>query len=391
MKYLLSILFLVFISFQLHAQSTDTLLVGSDTIVCQIMVKQKKTEFQVFFKNSVSVDWNEIYPEYAKAAFSNSFRYISIKLPDNENKVWAKCYLDGEYQLLEYKRQYYVVGPENINKLTSVYEKLDVKKVTQKTLFIGQMIAIFGNQINFNYSKLTYNSKSLVQPIIKYHETNKLPFHDYNDYYPAKLNFVVAVAGGIETMRLNLQPDEDSYGTTIPVDFKVFYPAVSLNTVLTVPKLSKRLYFTGGIEFAKHKIDIIKKASISQSVNYYTDLQYNALSFAVPIAVGYEFLKNNSAVVAIQTGIKPFRNITSEAELKLEKEENNVVNTSFITGNKNQKVQLYYNLGIKIYSPSISKRISIGINYDYSITPEAENIISISNKDALTFSAAFNF
>jgi len=391
MKYLLSILFLVFIGFQLHAQSTDTLLVGSDTIVCQIMVKQKKTEFQVFFKNSVSVDWNEIYPEYAKAAFSNRFRYISVKLPDTENKVWAKCYLNGTYQLLEYKRQYYVVGPENINKLTSVYEKLDVKKVTQKTLFIGQMIVIFGNQIDFNYSKLNYNSKSLVQPIIKYHETNKLPFHDYNDYYPAKLNFVVAVAGGIETMRLNLQPDEDSYGTTIPVDFKVFYPAVSLNTVLTVPKLSERLYFTGGIEFAKHKIDITKKASISHPVIYYTDLQYNALSLAVPIAVGYEFLKSKEVVIALQTGIKPFKNVISDAELKLEKEENNVVNTSFITVNKNHKVQLYYNLGIKIYSPSISKRISIGVNYDYSITPEAENINSISNKDALTFSADFNF
>lgn len=391
MKYLLSILFLVFIGFQLHAQSKDTLLVGSDTIVCQIMVKQKKTAYQVFFKKSISVEWNEIYPDYANAVFSESFRYVSVKLPDTENKVWAKCYLDGEYQLLQYNRHYYVVGPEKINKLTSVYEKLDMNKVTQKTLFIGQMIAIFGNQIDFNYPKLNYNSKSLVQPIIKYHEKNKLPFHDYNDYYPAKINIAVALAGGIETMRLNLQPDEGSSGNTIPVDFKVFYPAVCLNTILTVPKLSKKLYFTGGIEFSKHKIDVVKNVSISQPAIYYTDLQYNAMSLAVPITVGYEILKSKKAIIALQTGIKPFKNIISDAELRFEKEENNIVNTSFVDVNKNQKVQLYYNLGIRINSPSISKGVSFGINYDYAITPVAENINSISNKDAFTFSAAFNF
>jgi hypothetical protein len=391
MKYLLTILVLVLTGFQLYSQSTDTLLVGSDTIVCQIMVKQVKTEYQVFFKNSINVEWNEVYPEYANAAFSAIFRYISVKLPDTENKVWAKCYLNGTYQLLEYKRQYYVVGPENINKLTSVKEKLDMMKTTQQTLFIGQMIVIFGNQIDHNYSKLKYNSKSLVQPIIKYHEARKLPFHDYNDYSPAKINVAVGLTGVIETVRLNLQPDEDFYGTTFPVDFNEFYPAISINLNLTIPKLSKNLYFTGGLEFSKHKIDAVGKYSTSEPVIYYANLQYDERSFAIPVTVGYEFLKSKKAVIALQTGIKPFKNVISDAELRLEKEENNVVNTSFITVNKHQKVQLYYNLGIKFYSPSISKRISIGVNYDYSITPEAENTNSISNKDALTFSAAFNF
>lgn len=391
MKYIFSLLFSVITGYQIFAQYNDTLLVGTDTIVCQIMVKQKKTEYHIFFKTGISADWNEIYPDYANAAFSSVFRFTSIKLPNTESKVWAKCYLYGEYQLLEYNRHYYVSSPEKINMLTSVYENQDNKKASHKTLFIGEMIAIFGNQIDFNYAKLNYNSKSLVQPVIKYLEKNGLPYFDYNDYYPAKLNIALGLTGGIETLSLNLQPDEGTPGNIIPVDFKVFYPSVSLNTVLTIPKLSKRLYFTSGLEFSKHKIDVVKKVSITQPVYYYIDLKYNAMSIAVPINVGYEILKKNSVVLAVQTGIKPFKNITSDAGLRLETEKNDVVNTSNINVSKNQKVQLYYNFGMKIYSPAISDRISIHFNYDYSINPESENKNSINNKDALSFSATFSF
>jgi len=324
--------------------------------------------------------------------FSESFRHVSIKLPDTEKKVWAKCYFEGQIQLLEYKYSYYLTTPEKIYKLSSDKAKNEESgNRYQKSLFKGQMIAILSDKLDYEFTKLQYNPKSLVQPLIKYHEQNNLPYRDYNDYYPASVDYVFAFTGGFETMRLNLQTEEYAYGKFIPVDYTEFFPAISAGIKLNIPKLSKRLYFTAGFELSKHKIDVVRKTNSESITVYYTDLQYDAMSFAFPVNVGIEFLKNDFAVLAIQTGLKPFFNISSNAQMKLESDYNNIVNTKFITVNENSNPELFHDIGLKISSPVLSKKLTAGIGYSYSLTPSVDETNSISHLNSLTFSILFSF
>lgn len=392
MKYLLSILLSWFIVMNLYGQSNDTLVFSGDTTLCKIMVKKKKGDYLVFIKKNISVDWNEIYPDYGDFAFSESFRYTSIKLPDTEKNVWAKCYFDGQIQLLEYNYSYYLATPDNIYKLTSDKTKNDESgNRIQKSLFKGQMIAILSDKLDYDYSKLQYNAKSLVLPLIKYHQNYNLPYHDYNDYYPPNADLVLGFTGGIETMRLNLQTEEYLFGKVIPVDYTEFYPTISAGVNLNIPKLSKRLYFTGEFELSKHKIDTYRKIDSESMIVYYTDLQYDAMSLAFPVNVGFEFLKNDFAVVAIQTGLKPFFIISSKAQMKLESEINNIVNTKFITVNENSLPELFHNIGLKISSPALSNKLSAGIDYSYSLTQSVDEINTIAHLNSLTFSILYSF
>lgn len=392
MKIFISILFPFLYGIQVYSQTSDTLISSNDTTFYQLMVKQKSGEYKVFFKTGISIDWNEVYPEYANVAFSEKYRYISIKLPDTESKVWAKCLFSGDYQLLEYNHKFYINGKDNIYKLTSPENDItDFNKKTQRTLFIGQMIAIFNSSIDFDYKKLQYSPKSLVQPLIKYHEQNNLPYRDYNDYYPAHIDLALGLTGGIETMRLNLQTEEFLLGNEIPVDYTEFFPTISAEIKLNIPKLSKRLYFTGGVELSKHNIDVYSKINSESTVVYYSDLQYDAMSLAFPVNMGFEILKNDVAVVAIQTELKPFFIISSEAQMKLESEYNNIINTEFITVNENNVPELFHNIGLKICSPVLSKKLTAGIGYSYSLTPSVDEINSITHINSLTFSILLSF
>ncbi len=392
MKYLLSILFSGFIVVNLYGQSNDTLMFGGDTTFCKILVKKKKGDYLVFIKKNISVDWNEIYPDYGDFAFSESFRYTSIKLPDTEKKVWAKYYFKGQISLLEYKYSYYLRTPDNIYKLTSDKSKNDESvSQAQKSLFKGQMIAILSDKLDFDYSKLQYNAKSLVQPLIKYHQNYNLPYHDYNDYYPPNADLVLGFTGGIETMRLNLQTEEYLFGKVIPVDYTEFYPTISAGVNLNIPKLSKRLYFAGEFELSKHKIDVYRKVNSESVAVYYTDLQYDAMSFAFQINVGYEFFKNDFAVLAVQTGLKPFFIISPDAQMKLESEINNIVNTKFITVNENSLPELFHNIGLKISSPALSKKLTAGVGYNYSLSQSVNQLNTIAHLNSLTFSILYSF
>lgn len=392
MKYLLSILFSGFIVVNLYGQSIDTLMFGGDSTFCKILVKKKKGDYLLFIKKNISVDWNEIYPEYGDFAFSESFYYISIELPDTEKKVWAKYYFKGQISLLEYKHSYYLKTPDKIYKLASNKVK-DNESVSQmqKSLFKGQMIAILSDKLDFDYSKLQYNAKSLVQPLIKYHQNYNLPYHDYNDYYPPNADLVLGFIGGIETMRLNLQTEEYLFGKVIPVDYTEFYPTISAGVNLNIPKLSKRLYFTGEFELSKHKIDVYRKVNSESVAVYYTDLQYDAMSLAFQINVGYEFFKNDFAVLAVQTGLKPFFIISSKAQMKLESEINNIVNTKFITVNENSLPELFHHIGLKISSPALSKKLTAGVGYNYSLSQSVNQLNCITHINSLTFSLLFSF
>lgn len=392
MKYLLSILFSVFIVVNLYGQSNDTLVFSGDTSYCKILVKNKKNDYRIFIKKNISTDWNEIYPEYGDFAFSENFCYVSVKLPDTEKKVWTKCYFEGQISLLEYKYSYYLTTPDKIYKLTSNKVKDDESvSQMQKSLFIGQMIAILSDKLDFDYSKLQYNAKSLALPLIKYHLNYNLSYRDYNDYYPANIDFVLGFTGGIETMRLNLQTEEYLFGKIIPVDYTEFSPAINTGIKLNIPKLSKRFYFTGEFELSKHKIDLYRKVNSESIAVYYADLQYDALSIAFPVNVGFEFLKSDFAVLAVQTGLKPFFIISSNAQMKLESEFNNIVKTKFITVNENSLPELFHNIGLKISSPALSNKLTAGIDYSYSLTPSVDEINSITHINSLTFSLLFSF
>lgn len=391
MKHYLSILLFIFLSGNSFGQLSDKIVSKTDTTTCTIIAKNKKDGYHIYFTTGQSNIVNEVYPENAEFAYSENQMFISIKPPETDKKVWARCFFDGEYRLLQHKYVNYIATPENIYRLSPANEKTDEDGTTQRNRFIGEMIAILSNKVDYNFKQLQYNTKSLVRPLIQYHEINSLSFHDYNDYYPAKLSLGIFLGGGIESVHLNLQPDDDYYGRISPVVNKEFFQLGGLTANLTIPKLSNRLYFTGGFEFARHKASAIRKIETSGPLVYFADLQYSAFSIAFPLGAGFEVLKSNIAAIAIQTTLKPWIVLEPDTELKLETELNNVVQSKLLKANKNQDIDFFHHLGLKIYSPAVSKKLSVIVGYDYSLTPGTENINSVSHTKAISFTANYNF
>ena len=391
MKHIFSYLLTLLWVGNLYAQFPDKIVFKSDTTACQIVVKNKKDGYHLFFRTGLSTTLNEIYPEHADFVYTENSMFVSTKLPDTNKKVWARCYFDGEYKLLQYKYVNYIASSERIFRLTPENEITETEKTSQRKRYIGEMIAILSKKIDFNFQKLQYNTKSLVRPLIQYHEINGLSFRDYNDYYPAKLSFGVFLGGGIESLILNLQPNEDFYGRTFPVENNEFFQSGGLTVNLRVPKLSERLYFTGSFELSRHNISTVRKIESSGSSIYYADLQYNSLSLSFPLGAGFDIIKAKCAVVALQTAVTPWIGLKPDAKLRLETEMDNVVQSKYLSVYDKENVDFFHHIGVKINSPEFSSGLSVIVGYNYSLTPDVNYINTISHKQAISFSATYNF
>ena len=391
MKHILSILLTLLWVGSSFAQLTDKIVLKSDTTACQIVVKNKKDGYHLFFRTGLNATLNEIYPENAEIAYAKNFMFVSAKLPDTDKKVWARCYFDGEYKLLQYKYVNYIASSERIFRLSPEKEKTETEETSRRKRYIGEMIAIFSKKIDFNFQQLQYNTKSLALPLIQYHEINGLPFHDYNDYYPAKLSLGVFLGGGIESLNLNLQPNDDFYGRTIPVENNEFFQSGGVTANLRIPKLSERLYFTGSLELSRHNVSTVRKIESSGSATYYADLQYNSLSLSFPLGAGFEVIKTNNAAIALQTALTPWIELKPDAKLRLETEMDNVVQSKYLKVYKRERVDFFHHIGLKMNSPAFISGLSVIVGYDYSLTPDVNYINTLPRTKAISFSATYNF
>ena len=169
MKYLFLSIFIVFFAASAFAQSEGFLVAGGDTLNVRLEVKKSGKGNIILFKRKGETDAHEVTAENASEAYiPGKWKYISVKLPSLQEKVWAKCFFDGDYQLIQFKSAFYLVSSTETVKLT------EPKMGKDQNLFKGQMKAVLFKQLDYNYQTLNYNSKSLVLPLIELHKNEAL-------------------------------------------------------------------------------------------------------------------------------------------------------------------------------------------------------------------------
>lgn len=380
--YLLVIFFGIWI--QSFSQEYDKLIVDKDTISCQLKISHKKGEIQILFKKGYQDVWNEIFAANAeKAIVSDKSLFLSLKLPDTKEKVWTKCILDGTYKLLKYNDKYYVSKPDEIFELKNSNKENKVENTSNAKRFIGIMIYIFNNDIDYDFHSLTYDSRSLVKPLIKYHEAKKLPYHDYNHYVETKSSWIIN--GGISLNNYKL-----SNQFVKSVEVSGYSPTLSTNLCFFFPELSSRLSFSGGIEVSNPRLNALKIKSLSNKT-YYFDLSYSGIDIAAPAMVGFKLIQNPQIVVSLGTGVKVMKGFVFDQNLRIEIEEDNIVETELATMENVSKFRLFHSSELLVGVPTLSNSISMGASYNYSLTNKIQEDNSLCLNRSLFFFARFSF
>ena len=375
---------LLLLGVQAFAQEYDKLIMGNDTTLCQLNITHRKGEIVVLFKKSYQAAWNEIYAESANEAFvDGKSLYISVQLPEIEKRVWARCFFDGIYKLLQYRDEFYIVEAGKLTRLTDRNNRNEEEKSSRARRFLGQMILLFKDKIEYNFNLLSYDSKSLVVPLIKYHETNKLPYHDYNKYI--EINRKWSIEGGLSTDLFTL-----STQLPIPVDIRGYSPYVSANLSLCFPQLSNRLFLIGGIEISSPRIDALKIRS-NLDYTYYFDLSYNGVNVAVPAMVGVVLVDIPQISISLATGLKVLKGFSLDQSLQFETEKDNIVKTELAKIANNSELVLLNISELVLGLPILGKSISLGSAYNYSLTNKDQQRNAVSFDRSLSVFARFTF
>lgn len=376
----------VFLGFwmQTFAQEYGKLVVGKDTTFYYLKIVHQKGEIVVLYKTAYQSSWNEIYAENANAAFiSDKNLYLSLKLPDTSKKVWVKCVFDGEYQLLQYRYGFYIAEPGKISKLENGKMETTQAETTNRKLFAGQMIVIFNKKFDYNFNLLSYDSKSLVLPLIKYHETNHLLFHDYNNYIEVNSNFSLSAGVSQDNYLLSTNLVE-------PIDIKGYHPFLAANLGFCFPELSKYLFFSGGIELSNTKLDVLKIQTFLDKI-YYFELSFSGLTLEIPAMVGYRLFENPVLSISLETGLKVSKWFSLDQNLRIETERNGVVQTELAKMGNDPDLNVFHCSELLFGMPSISKSIKLGASYNYSLIAKNQAYNTIRLERSLMFFTRFNF
>jgi len=369
---------------QISAQELDKLIVDNDTISCQLKISQQKGEIVVSFKNSYQTAWNEIYADNADAAVvSGESLFVSVLLPDAQKKVWAKCFFDGIYKLLRYRGEFYIVETGEVTRLKGRNKQTEGVVSEGVKVFIGQMILIFKDKIDYNFSLLSYDSKSLVLPLIEYHKANQLPYCDYNRYI--EINTDWSFSGGLSMDNYNL-----STQSVKSVEIAGFSPFVAANLNVNIPQLSNRLFFSGGIEVSGSYLDAMKIRSFNANT-YYFNLSYQGLNLAAPVMARFKLIQKPGLDVSLASGLKVVKGFSLDQSLNVETEKDNVVRTELVTMESISGVKLFHCSELLLGIPTISKSISLGAAYNYSLSNKTQVNNTVSLDRSMSVFARFNF
>ena len=352
-----SIFFIIFLwSVNVYAQEYHKLILDNDTINGILKMSRKNGENIVSFKKPYEIIWHKIDANNANMALvSDKEPYLSVKLPDTEDKVWVKCVFDGTYKLLRYKNFFYIVEPDN-----SII-KLDYSS-GQKNRFKGMLISIFENKIDFNYNLLSYDSKSLVLPLIKYHQDNKLPYYDYVPYAPVRVNYDINAGVAYNTYTLYIR-----WGTDHTI--KKVNPYVGANITFGI---SKHFAVSTGLSAEYINIDDSFVTS-GEFITFYDAVLVKGFDISLPIMLKYDIVQRKNIFVQLGSGLKLSKLFTSDSELKTQTLMGNTIQTNTEKiGISNMNFFQHNELVLKC--PAFTNNFSLGTTYSYSFQKHPENI-----------------
>ncbi|MEN6454818.1 MAG: hypothetical protein ABFD10_11205 [Prolixibacteraceae bacterium] len=382
-RYLLSLL--LFIEFShVQAQEPDKLITITDTTNVHLKISMERGNYIVSFKKNYEDFWHELYAENALAAIiPGKSLFLSVKLPDTKKNVWAKCIFEGIFSLLEYKRQYYVSVRNEIVKLDPP-ESTGAGKNTSKNRYIGLMILIFGQDIDYYFNNLKYSSKSLVKPFIKYHEEKNLPYKDYNLY--TEVDHLWMASAGITADVFTLRTADGA-----AIDLNTVGASTGIGFSFSFPEFLNRLSFSSGMNCGFSSVnDLIVSSEADGRTNYY-DISFQTVRPEITILASYDFVKKEKFLLSLGTGLKAIKLFPTEKKMKIETLENNVVQTNFteIETAPGAKVMHYSELSLKI--PALSKFVSVGLSYSMSLQKTSSVQWRIDPDNSLAFFARLFF
>ena len=376
------ILFVIFFGIWLYtfSQEDDKLVVGNDTTSCQLKIDRKKGEIIVLYKKAYHSTWNEIYATNADAAIvSDRSLFLSLKLPSIPEKVWVECLFWGTYKLYSYQGKYYISCNDGIAELQNqIHGKSSVSKS-----FIGQMIYILKDRIDYDFNSLRYDSKSLVLPLIKFHEVNGLPYRDYNHYLEICSDW--NIRGGFSQEIFNLSNQSVS-----SVEIIGYSPFTAIDFSFYFPELSKRLFFITGIEFSIPEFDVLKTKSLFDRT-YYFDVSYSGLNLAIPIMAGFRLIQNPNLHISAATGLKAMKGFSFNQNLRIETETENIVETDLATMSTISKIDFFHYSELIVGMPELSKSFSFGASYNSLLSNKVQKNNTVCLNRSLSLFIRFTF
>lgn len=354
MRFIFLLLF-VFISQLIYSQSSDRIITNGDTTIVHIKIESIKDRPIIYLSKNKETDFVELKAINADAVLTgNNKYYISVLLPELKEKVWARCFFDGQYKLVQYKQIIYILTSKNIIRLDIIKQK-DGLQVSNPRKYIGQMISIFQNQIDFNFAKLYYNSKSLVLPLIKYHQINNLKYKDYNSYYP-----VVMEKHLTANVSRHLYEKADLQTNTIKVNGNSYGLIGGIR--LSIPNFSKRANLMTGLGLSFSRIEAIEVRELIDQKLYFNFLS-NRLYLSLPISVGFNVISQPGFIATISSGLKVISGFPINEQFSKETDSGNIVRTQLYTLKNFHLFQTNeFNFSFRTMN-----KFNFGIQYDIAI------------------------
>ena len=378
MKTLLVISCLLLTSTALFGQNSWLLISKGDTTNASIQIKKKKSEYIVSFKYAYHHDWHLITADNADAVeLPEKEKYISVKLPKVEKKVWAKCLFDGTYKLVKYKSAYYIIAE------TDVYFLEPPTNSKSKNRFKGIFGALFYEDIDFDINELSYNSESLVKPLILFHEKNNLWYKDYNRYVSKETSVFTEGAYAFVDGGMNLSLNDyfslSGQALTLGIHRSVMYP-----------DFSNKISFSVGAKASAYAFnDYVKNVSVGKT--NYVDINHYYFSAGGNGAVCFRFLDLSSVKLSLRSGIDVLKMLSSDQQIRLETLFDNVVETADVDLDVDNRILFYQINQLLIEVPDFSKRLQAGVGVSIPLNKKVSELNTFGINHSIMFSVIYKF
>lgn len=377
MKSFIVILLLIVAAKTIYAQPKGCIVTGNDTTNVILSVKKKHQEYTVYFRRLHDVQMNSLTAPNARAVFvPGQWKYVSVKLDSLSKNVWAKCIFEGEYSLLEYRSEYYIVTANEVFYLPAPNDKNNRNK------FTGIMTMLFFSKIDYNYRSLDYSAKSLVEPLVIYHKKNNLPYFDYNSYLTvSSSNFVEANLGTTQGFYV---ADLNKYS------FDGRSLGLAFNKTFLFPDWSKRLGLSAGITLNAVFFDDYTKSTLVNG-NAYADFKNTLYAAGIVGAVDFYVVDNALLSVILEAGVEYTRLFASDMEVRIEQEHDNIVNTTVKPASLNQDYLISQFDRLIIGVPKLNKSILVGLGAKFPLGPNSEEANEFGIGQSLWLSVFYKF
>lgn len=373
-------LLLLGISVTVLGQNNGVLIGKNDSLNCSILIKKKKSEYQVYFRKSSSSSWSIIYPENAESAETIEEKYFSRILPGKRTPVWLKCYFDGSMKLLEYRGTFFVEKEEKLIELTRAD---DNKENSNSKRYIGLMNFLVGDLVNYDLSRLRYSAESLTQPFVMYHKAEGIPYKDYNKYVEVDFNFDADAGLGFESIKLNSETNEEiTYGTV--------RPHLAFGVQFHTSNFPHWLSLRFGLGASYLKLNGVEEIDKINETDYYT-VNIDVFTLEAPLLLNFDLLKSNSLNLSLEAGLAVCYNKWGDVGLRSEQQIENNVYTEIVNFKADDHFQLMQVTNAVIEIPSVSTKWGFGLKYWRSLTSYDTSTYDLNKSYSVTLFLRYKF